>query len=88
MGNPITGIRNIGITISELKGKKMPEMWELQQAQSDAELPPKRRHRADEGECEMCDRMRKEGRDFHPPHDASLNCQSRGHAHCSCRTCF
>jgi hypothetical protein len=47
-----------------------------------------RRHKAEPGECTFCDQMRAEGREWHPDHDASRNCQSGKRAHCSCDTCF
>ena len=47
-----------------------------------------RQSRATEGECKYCDELRERGETFAPPHDASLNCQSGGHNHCSCGTCF
>jgi hypothetical protein len=47
-----------------------------------------RRHKANPGECKFCDQMREEGREWHPAHDASRNCQSGQRAHCSCDTCF
>ena len=50
--------------------------------------PTKRKHKAPEGECEYCDEERSQGSDFHPPHDASPNCESGKRAHCSCDTCF
>lgn len=59
------------------------------------ELPPwiarpfgSQRHQAPPGECAYCDRMRAERTTFHPPHDASSNCQSGRRNHCSCDTCF
>jgi len=47
-----------------------------------------RRHLAPPGECAFCDRMRAEGADFFPDHDASSRCQSGAHDHCTCDTCF
>lgn len=47
-----------------------------------------RSSKAPEGECAYCDRERKDGNDFHPPHDASPRCESGKRAHCSCDTCF
>lgn len=47
-----------------------------------------RRHKAPEGECKTCDREREADSTFHPPHDASPNCECGGHNHCSCGTCF
>lgn len=38
------------------------------------------------GECPSCDRDRASM--FHPPHDASPNCRSGKHSHCSCDVCF
>lgn len=51
-------------------------------------LTPKRRHKAEPGECPTCDRERAKNSDFHPPHDASPRCESGKHNHCSCDTCF
>ena len=50
--------------------------------------PAHRRTKAEPGGCAYCDRMRASGEDFHPSHDASRNCQSGGHEHCSCDRCF
>lgn len=50
--------------------------------------PPRRRGRAPEGECRYCDEARAFNENFHPPHDASPNCESGGHNHCTCDTCF
>lgn len=52
--------------------------------------PPRRfrRSKLDAWQCVYCDRERQAGNDFHPPHDASLNCESGKHNHCSCDTCF
>ena len=47
-----------------------------------------RRPKVAEGECVCCDRERAANNSFHPPHDASQFCQSGGHDHCSCDTCF
>lgn len=47
------------------------------------ERPARRRTRV-EG-CEYCERN---GDGMMPPHDASLNCRSGGHSHCTCDTCF
>lgn len=44
-----------------------------------------RRSEAPVGECKYCDENRGQ---FKPPHDASQNCQSGKHPHCSCDTCF
>jgi len=63
---------------------------------------PRRRQKAPLGDCKTCDQEREEearraeilARDidsmmaFHPPHDASPNCESGGHNHCSCNVCF
>lgn len=49
---------------------------------------PTRRHKAEPGECKYCDDEREAGNSFHPPHDASARCESGGHSHCSCGTCF
>lgn len=38
--------------------------------------------------CPFCERMRDNKEDFFPPHKASVKCQSGGHPHCTCRTCF
>lgn len=50
--------------------------------------PPRRRHKAPEGECSACDRYRERGESFHPDHDAGSNCESGKHSHCSCDWCF
>lgn len=50
--------------------------------------PTPHRHKAPEGECAYCDRERAQGVNFHPPHDASPNCESGKHSHCTCDTCF
>lgn len=47
--------------------------------------PSLRRQKLAAGECSYCDR---ETSDFHPPHDASPNCESGKRSHCSCETCF
>lgn len=38
-------------------------------------------------DCRMCQEIRNAG-GFGPSHDASENCESGGHSHCSCDTCF
>ena len=45
------------------------------------------------GECSYCDRERTRNTadgygPFMPPHDASPNCESGKHNHCTCDTCF
>jgi hypothetical protein len=47
-----------------------------------------RRHQVDDGDCVYCDREKAAANTFHPPHDASENCQSGKRPHCSCDTCF
>lgn len=54
----------------------------------DDETGVSRRHKAPEGECATCDREREACNSFHPPHDASPNCESGKHNHCSCDMCF
>lgn len=49
---------------------------------------PKRLHKAPLGECACCDRERQASNMFHPFHDASEQCESGKHSHCSCDTCF
>lgn len=44
-----------------------------------------RRSRRPLGECAYCDEHRDA---FAPSHDASQNCQSGQHPHCTCDTCF
>jgi hypothetical protein len=50
--------------------------------------PARRRHKAPEGECEFCDRMRHKNEEYHPPHDASKMCASGSRDHCTCDGCF
>jgi hypothetical protein len=47
---------------------------------------PKRVFKAPAGECGYCDKQKEGG--FFPPHDASVNCESGRHNHCTCDTCF
>jgi len=47
---------------------------------------PKRRQSV-EG-CHYCDELRAEGRRYHPPHDASEQCESGSDNHCTCERCF
>ena len=47
-----------------------------------------RRHKAEAGQCYYCDCERKAGNDHHPSHDASSDCESGKHPHCSCDICF
>lgn len=49
---------------------------------------PRRRLRADDGECGTCDRARDNEDNFLPPHDASPRCESGHRVHCSCDVCF
>ena len=49
---------------------------------------PRRRFKVPKGECPTCDREREAGNDFHPAHDAGRLCQSGGHNHCTCDSCF
>jgi hypothetical protein len=51
-----------------------------------AETPTPRRSILPEGECAYCDRTRSHS--IAPSHDASPNCQSGKHPHCTCDTCF
>ncbi len=37
--------------------------------------------------CSECDRVKANG-GFGPPHHASPRCESGGHNHCTCDTCF
>ena len=46
---------------------------------------PQRRYRVPG--CSTCDRD-PEGKALMPPHDASDDCESGKHEHCSCDTCF
>ncbi len=48
----------------------------------------RRRHKLPPGECMTCDHERELKNDFHPSHDATKQCQSGKHNHCSCDTCF
>jgi hypothetical protein len=50
--------------------------------------PQGRRHKAEPGQCDYCDRERAQNNNFHPSHDASDRCRSGKRAHCSCDTCF
>lgn len=52
------------------------------------QAPARRQHKLEPGQCAYCDREREDGNDWHPSHDASQNCQSGKHPHCSCDTCF
>jgi len=57
------------------------------------EKSPRRRHLAPPGECKSCDNVRsaarlESGSYFAPPHDASPNCKSGKHNHCTCSVCF
>lgn len=47
-----------------------------------------RRYLLEPGECPYCDRLRDEKAYLYPPHDASQNCRSGKHSHCTCDTCF
>lgn len=49
---------------------------------------PKRHHKVGFGNCATCDHERAADNDFHPPHDASPNCESGHRNHCSCDICF
>lgn len=60
----------------------------VEQAMAIRERAGGRRHKADPGDCEYCDRERASNASFHPSHDASERCQSGKHSHCSCDTCF
>jgi hypothetical protein len=53
-----------------------------------ARVTVRRRHKADEGKCLLCDEYRRKGEDFHPPHTASAMCESGKRSHCSCDRCF
>lgn len=69
-------------TFLRMSDADQAEVWEAIKRRQ----PMRRRHKAAPGECEYCDR---EGDNaYHPPHDASPNCQSGGRSHCSCDTCF
>lgn len=45
-----------------------------------------RPHRLPPGECSFCDEHRLAAN--MPSHTASRNCESGGHAHCTCDVCF
>jgi hypothetical protein len=64
------------------------ETWQRVYALIEARQRPRRRSRAPIGECAYCDELRADGAHFAPPHDASPDCQSSKHSHCSCDTCF
>jgi hypothetical protein len=69
--------------------------------QTPAEGPDYRLHDVETGEviwsdlrqfgwtrvCSECDRVKANG-GFGPPHNASPRCESGGHNHCTCDTCF
>jgi hypothetical protein len=38
--------------------------------------------------CGFCDDMKRRGVTFFPVHFASARCQSGGHNHCTCDTCW
>jgi hypothetical protein len=40
------------------------------------------------GECTYCDLEYQKPTWLFPPHTASPRCQSGGHSHCTCDTCF
>ena len=48
-------------------------------------FPDKKRRRNKVEGCAYCE---EHGDGMMPPHDASPNCQSGGHSHCTCDTCF
>lgn len=53
----------------------------------DADRPTgQRRYHLKPGQCAYCDKH-KPG-EMMPPHDASENCESGKHAHCTCDVCF
>lgn len=56
--------------------------------QAEYRRPSRYLHKAPPGECTYCDRERSYNNNFHPSHNASPNCRSGGHNHCSCDTCF
>ena len=39
-------------------------------------------------DCPTCQKELKANNTFFPPHRASSRCQSGGHNHCTCDTCF
>lgn len=45
-----------------------------------------RRHWLEPGECKYCDDSRTD--QMMPYHDASRNCESGKHHHCTCDTCY
>lgn len=47
---------------------------------------PKHRHRRPRGECAHCDKHGDES--MMPSHDASKDCESGKHPHCTCDTCY
>lgn len=47
---------------------------------------PRRASLIPPGECKACDEYRNYS--MFPPHDASQNCESGKHPHCTCSTCF
>ena len=52
---------------------------------------PRRRNLLAEGECKICDDRRPTDPALippGPPHDPSPRCESGGHPHCTCDTCF
>lgn len=70
-------------TFLQMSDDDAAEVWEAIKRRQ----PKKRRQMLDAGICEYCDRERGKGQSF-PPHDPSPRCQSGGHVHCTCDTCF
>jgi hypothetical protein len=52
----------------------------------DPKLPTPRIRAMPVGKCGFCDHNRDNG--MMPSHDASPNCKSGKHSHCTCDTCF
>lgn len=78
----------IQLLISTARANEYADGWFAALARARVEGRFTRRQKAPQGLCTTCDNERRVKSDFHPPHDASPECSSGGHPHCSCDVCF
>lgn len=53
-----------------------------------SQRPETQRRQRLRGNCPTCEKAKRNGHPFHPPHDPSPNCKSGKRPHCTCDACF
>ena len=63
-------------------------LWQTEAERTFLERQSAEKRMAPKGECVTCDRERSEGNVHFPAHNASTNCRSGAHNHCTCDACW